>query len=227
MWTTKHRRAFRKAYASEVPQDVMRAIAQPACSLSLALVLVVAVAGCGSIHLDRDPDIAPAANVDRIWIPPQSVRVANAAAPRLEELRNVGESNRGTTLRPMTCRHSPTLRLGLIRKPGAPGTRRRRARRNSVNRTPAITQKSMLKASAAISSCRLSFRVKHWSSATRLSSLKSRSATTCSTSAGPAPRSAAPANSSLPPTSRSTARSRTWSSTWKRPTTSCPRRRPA
>ena len=61
-------------------------------SLALALALVVVVAGCSSIHLDRDPDIAPAANVDRTWIPPQSVRVANVAAPQLEELRNIGES---------------------------------------------------------------------------------------------------------------------------------------
>ena len=35
------------------------------------------------------------------------------------------------------------------------------------------------------------------------------------------------ANSSSPPTSRSTAQSRTWFSTWKRPTTSCPRRKRA
>jgi hypothetical protein len=61
--------------------------------LSFALALVVAVAGRGSIHLDRDPDIAPAANVDRIWVPPQSVRVSNLATPQLEELRSVGESN--------------------------------------------------------------------------------------------------------------------------------------
>src|SRR5215469_10371244 len=71
----------------------MRAVARASCSLSLALALVVAVAGCGSIHLDRDPDIAPAANVDRVWIPPQSVSATHAAAPQLEELRNVGESN--------------------------------------------------------------------------------------------------------------------------------------
>jgi outer membrane protein TolC len=71
----------------------MGAVARPAYSLSLALALVVAVAGCGSIHLDGDPDIAPAANVDRIWIPSQSVRVAHEATPQLEELRNVGESN--------------------------------------------------------------------------------------------------------------------------------------
>ncbi|MGO9057305.1 MAG: TolC family protein, partial [Candidatus Binataceae bacterium] len=70
----------------------MGSSARPTYSLSLALALVVSLAGCGSIHLDRDPDIAPAASVDRIWIPPQSVRVANVAAPRLEELRNVGES---------------------------------------------------------------------------------------------------------------------------------------
>ncbi len=93
MWTTRHSRAFRKAGTSGIPQVVMRARARPGYSLSPALALVVLVAGCGSIHLDRDPDIAPAANVDRIWIPPQSVRVSNLAAPQLEELRNVGESN--------------------------------------------------------------------------------------------------------------------------------------
>jgi outer membrane protein TolC len=49
---------------------------------------MVLVAGCGSIHLDRDPDIAPTANVDRAWNPPQSVSAATAAAPRFEELNN-------------------------------------------------------------------------------------------------------------------------------------------
>ncbi len=93
MWTTWHRRAFRRACTTEIPQDVMGAIARPAYPLSLALALVVAVAGCGSIHLDRDSDIAPAAHVDRLWIPPQSVRVANVSAPQLQELRSVGESN--------------------------------------------------------------------------------------------------------------------------------------
>jgi outer membrane protein len=72
----------------------LRASLRPACALGLMLALVVSLAGCATIHIDRDPDIAPAANVDHIWIPPQSVRVGNPAAAQLQELRNLGESNR-------------------------------------------------------------------------------------------------------------------------------------
>ena len=93
MWTIKHCRAFRQDFTSDIPHDITRASLRLTCSLSLALAIVVSVLGCGSVHIDRDPDIAPAANVDRIWIPPQSVSVANVAAPQLEELRNVGESS--------------------------------------------------------------------------------------------------------------------------------------
>ena len=82
-------RTLRPIFRMTLPEQALRLT----CSLSLALAIVVSVLGCGSVHLDRDPDIAPAANVDRIWIPPQSVSVANVAAPQLEELRNVGESS--------------------------------------------------------------------------------------------------------------------------------------
>jgi outer membrane protein len=92
VWTIKHCRAFRQACTSDIPHDVTQASLRPTCSLSLALAMMVSVLGCGSIHIDRDPDIAPAANVNRTWIPPKSVSVANVAAPQLEELRNVGES---------------------------------------------------------------------------------------------------------------------------------------
>lgn len=73
---------------SDLPRHIMRAVVRASYSLSLGLALMVSVAGCGSIHLDRDPDIAPAANVDRVWSPPQSVSAANTAAPKLEELSN-------------------------------------------------------------------------------------------------------------------------------------------
>ncbi len=71
----------------------MRSIVRASFSLSLALALVVSVIGCGSIRLNTDPDIAPGANVDRAWIPPQSVRVANVAAAKAEQVRNRGEIN--------------------------------------------------------------------------------------------------------------------------------------
>ena len=70
----------------------MRGFAGPSYASSLALVFVVTVLGCGSIHLDTDTDIAPTANVDRAWVPPQSVRAANLAAAKTEELRNLGEA---------------------------------------------------------------------------------------------------------------------------------------
>jgi hypothetical protein len=44
----------------------------------------------GSIPI---PTSHPAASVDRAWIPSQSVRVANVAAAKVEELRNLGEIN--------------------------------------------------------------------------------------------------------------------------------------
>lgn len=88
MSTNRHRRTFGRACTSDVPWDLLRAIVRLSFSLRLGLVLMVSVAGCASIHLDRDPDIAPAANVDRVWSPPQSVSAANGAAPRLEELSN-------------------------------------------------------------------------------------------------------------------------------------------
>jgi outer membrane protein TolC len=53
---------------------MMRSVAQPSYSLGLMVSLMaLSIGGCGSVRLDRDPDIAPAAKVDRIWIPPSSL----------------------------------------------------------------------------------------------------------------------------------------------------------
>ncbi len=72
----------------------MRSIVRSSYFLTLGLVLMV-VGGCGSIHLDRDPDVAPAANVDRVWSPPQSVSAANTAAPRIVELSKLRQEVSG------------------------------------------------------------------------------------------------------------------------------------
>jgi outer membrane protein len=86
------RHALRKACMFDL-QDLMRGFVRPSYSLSLAIALAVSVLGCGSIHLNPDPDIAPTANVDRAWIAPRSVTIADVAAAKAEELRNLGEIN--------------------------------------------------------------------------------------------------------------------------------------
>jgi outer membrane protein len=57
------------------------------------LAIVVFVASCGSLRLNPDPEVAPSGNFARVWTPPRSVSAANQAAPKLSELRTIGESN--------------------------------------------------------------------------------------------------------------------------------------
>jgi outer membrane protein len=67
-----------------------RGIACARRSTHLAIALVLSLGGCGSLHLDPDSTVAPAASVNHPWTPPESVRLESAQELRLEELRKTG-----------------------------------------------------------------------------------------------------------------------------------------
>jgi outer membrane protein TolC len=46
----------------------------------LMLAVAAALGACGSLHLNPDPELEPAGNFDRVWIPPASIEHANEAA---------------------------------------------------------------------------------------------------------------------------------------------------
>ena len=209
---------------SDVPWDLLRAIVRLSFSLRLGLALMVSVAGCASIHLDRDPDIAPAANVDRVWSPPQSVITANGAAPRLEELSNGRQEVTGRAydlpaVVDLALRTNPQTQRAWYAAQAAQA----QLGQSHAADYPKIDAEGVggyLKLPIEFPGQTLVIRNEAFLPQIKVSyDLLDFGRT--------APRSAARASSSSPRTSRSTARSRTLSSTSKRPTTSSPRRKRA
>jgi outer membrane protein len=57
----------------------------------LTLVLAAWLGGCASFRFEPDPEVAPSGNVDRVWMPPPSIRLANQDASKLQDLRRFEE----------------------------------------------------------------------------------------------------------------------------------------
>ena len=62
-------------------------------STLLALLLLVALGGCGSLHLNPDPEVAPSERVDAVWTPPHSVTQLNDPLSTLRRLRQFNEES--------------------------------------------------------------------------------------------------------------------------------------
>jgi outer membrane protein len=59
----------------------------------LPLAILVFIASCGSLRLNPDPEDAPSGDSAHAWTVPPPITVANQAAPKLSELRTIGDSN--------------------------------------------------------------------------------------------------------------------------------------
>jgi len=55
----------------------------------VTLMLAASLGGCASYHLQPDPEVAPSGNVDRVWMPPPSIRIADQDASKLQDLRSI------------------------------------------------------------------------------------------------------------------------------------------
>jgi len=75
-----------------VPRAATREFVRSLSFVLLPLAILAFVGSCGSLRLNPDPEVAPSGDSARVWTPPQSVRVANEAAPKLAELRTIDES---------------------------------------------------------------------------------------------------------------------------------------
>jgi hypothetical protein len=69
-----------------------RYFSQTLLPLALTFAVLSSVPGCGSLHLNPDPEVAPSPDFTRVWSPSQSISVANEAAPKLSELRTIDEN---------------------------------------------------------------------------------------------------------------------------------------
>ena len=59
-----------------------RALPRRPGAVSLMLALVASIGGCGSVRLNPDPEVAPSANVERVWAAPLSTVSANQASSK-------------------------------------------------------------------------------------------------------------------------------------------------
>jgi outer membrane protein TolC len=59
----------------------------------LPLAILLSAGSCSSLRPSPDPEVAPSGNVAQTWRPPQSITVANEAAPKLAQLRTFGDSS--------------------------------------------------------------------------------------------------------------------------------------
>ena len=76
-------------------QDFMpacRTIARCSNAVLLMLTLAASLGGCGSLRLNPDPEVAPSGNLDRVWMPPPSIKRANEAASNVQGLRRFDEN---------------------------------------------------------------------------------------------------------------------------------------
>src|SRR5262249_32694040 len=55
----------------------------------VTLMLAASLGGCASYRLQQDPEVAPSGKVDRVWIPPPSISLANHDASKLQDLRSI------------------------------------------------------------------------------------------------------------------------------------------
>lgn len=74
----------------ESSRTAARAFAWPLVPLLLALALVPSM-GCGSIHLNPDPEVAPSEKAENVWTPPPSTEALNRPFTNLEQLRGFEE----------------------------------------------------------------------------------------------------------------------------------------
>src|SRR5262249_28699533 len=51
------------------------------------LMLAASLAGCASFRFEPDAQVAPSQNVDRVWMPPSSITLADQDALKLQDLR--------------------------------------------------------------------------------------------------------------------------------------------
>ena len=64
------------------------------------LALVASIGGCGSVRLNPDPEVAPSANVERVWAAPLSIVSANQASSKLGQLRSFDGKTAGAASAP-------------------------------------------------------------------------------------------------------------------------------
>jgi outer membrane protein len=68
-------------------------ISKPTWAIELTLaILICAGGGCGSLHLNPDPEVAPSGDAAGVWRPPSSVTVADQAVLKLPDLRVTDDS---------------------------------------------------------------------------------------------------------------------------------------
>src|SRR5690242_12270632 len=54
----------------------------------VTLMLAASLGGCASYRFEPDPEVAPSGSVDRVWMPPPSIRLIDQEASKLQELRS-------------------------------------------------------------------------------------------------------------------------------------------
>ena len=95
-----HNRAGTRCQANHIAPRRSRTIARRSNAVFLMFVQMLALAasagGCGFLRLNPDPEVAPSADVTRVWRPPTSITVANEAGPKLAELRSLNRPRRRT-----------------------------------------------------------------------------------------------------------------------------------
>src|SRR5262245_1715901 len=62
-------------------------IAPVARAIFLVMAMTATLGACDALRLDPDRELAPAGNVDRVWIPPPSIKTASEAGSYVENLR--------------------------------------------------------------------------------------------------------------------------------------------
>jgi outer membrane protein len=55
----------------------------------VTLMLAASLGGCASYRLQPDSEVAPSGNVDRVWMPSPSIRLADQEASKLQDLRSI------------------------------------------------------------------------------------------------------------------------------------------
>jgi outer membrane protein TolC len=59
----------------------------------LLVTLALALGGCGSLHFNPDPEVAPSAKANQAWAPPLSITNSNDSLSNLQQLRRFDENN--------------------------------------------------------------------------------------------------------------------------------------
>src|SRR5215475_12315991 len=139
--------------------SLLRGIARVAKGIFVVIALTAFLVACDSLHLEPDRELAPPGQVDKVWVPPASIKLADQASFRFQHLDLKENGVHGAYDLPSL------VDLALRRNPGTQHAWYAAQAAEAglgEERKPPTTRSSMGKPRGAISSFLFRIQVKPW-----------------------------------------------------------------